>query len=84
VIGFQILEVSPELVLIWLWAGSAIGLAALWAGIWEGMLVWGTFCSMYRNPSQRSRDLAFMVLFLALIEVLAIYGMIVALQILSK
>jgi F0F1-type ATP synthase membrane subunit c/vacuolar-type H+-ATPase subunit K len=39
---------------------------------------------MYRNPSQRSRDLAFMVLFLALIEVLAIYGMIVAMQILSK
>jgi F0F1-type ATP synthase membrane subunit c/vacuolar-type H+-ATPase subunit K len=48
------------------------------------MLVGGTFISMYRNPSLKSRDLAFMVLFLALIEVLAIYGLIVAFQILSK
>ena len=84
VIAFQVLWLSPEMALAWLWAGAAIGLAALWAGIWEGMLVGGTFISMYRNPSLKSRDLAFMVLFLALIEVLAIYGLIVAFQILSK
>ena len=83
VIAFQVLGLAPEMALAWLWAWAAIWLAALGAGIWEGMLVGWTFCSMYRNPSLKSRDLAFMVLFLALIEVLAIYGLIVAFQILS-
>ncbi len=83
VISFQILWLSPELALSGLWAWAAIWLAALWAWIWEWLLVWGTFCSLYRNPSLKSRDLAFMVLFLALIEVLAIYGLIVAMKILS-
>jgi F0F1-type ATP synthase membrane subunit c/vacuolar-type H+-ATPase subunit K len=38
---------------------------------------------MYRNPREKSRDLAFMVLFIALIEVLAIYGLIISFQILG-
>jgi F-type H+-transporting ATPase subunit c len=83
VISFQILWISPEIALSGLAAWLAIWLAALWAWIGEGMLVAGTFCSIYRNPTMKSRDLAFMVLFLALIEVLAIYGLIVAFQILS-
>lgn len=83
VIAFEILWFDPANTLITLWAGISVWLAALWAGIWEWMLSWWTLSSMYRNPHEKSRDLAFMVLFIALIEVLAIYGLIVSLQILS-
>jgi F0F1-type ATP synthase membrane subunit c/vacuolar-type H+-ATPase subunit K len=41
----------------------------------------GVMDSIHRNPANKSKSLAFMVLFLALIEVLAIYGLIVAFQI---
>lgn len=83
VIAFEILWFSAENTLITLWAWLSVGLAALWAWIWEWMLSWWTLSSMYRNPHEKSRDLAFMVLFIALIEVLAIYGLIISLQILS-
>ncbi len=83
VVAFEILWFDPSNTLITLWAGISIWLAALWAGIWEWMLSSWTLSSMYRNPHEKSRDLAFMVLFIALIEVLAIYGLIVSLQILS-
>jgi F0F1-type ATP synthase membrane subunit c/vacuolar-type H+-ATPase subunit K len=37
---------------------------------------------MSRNPANKSKDLTFMILFLALVEVLAIYGLIIAFNIL--
>lgn len=83
VIAFEILWVSHQNTLIVLWAWLSIGLAALWAWVWEWMLSRGVLYSMYRNPREKSRDLAFMVLFIALIEVLAIYGLIISFQILS-
>ena len=83
VIAFEIMWFSAENVLLTLGAGLSVWLAALWAWIWEWMLAWGTISSMYRNPHEKSRDLAFMVLFIALIEVLAIYGLIISFQILS-
>jgi F0F1-type ATP synthase membrane subunit c/vacuolar-type H+-ATPase subunit K len=38
---------------------------------------------MNRNPENKGKIMAFMVLFLALIEVIAIYGLIVAFKILG-
>lgn len=83
VIAFQILWFWWENALIMLGAWLSIGLTALAAGIWEWMLCIWTIGSMYRNPREKSRDLAFMVLFIALIEVLAIYGLIISFQILG-
>ena len=83
VIAFQILwsEISNWMIAIWAWL--AIGLTGLWAWFWEWNLVWGSLMSMDRNPSNRNKTLAFMVLFLALIEVIAIYGLIIALKVLG-
>jgi hypothetical protein len=38
---------------------------------------------MERNPENKTRYLTFMILFVALVEVLAIYGLIIANQILK-
>mgnify|MGYP002477485114 CR=1 FL=1 len=81
VVSFKILS-SPEMLsLAALWAWLSIWFSALWAGIWEGVLVWWTFDAMSRNPANKSKDLTFMILFLALVEVLAIYWLIIAFKI---
>lgn len=64
-----------------LWAWLAIWLTGLWAWLWEGILIWGALSSMVRNPSMKSKIMTFMVLFLALAEVTAIYGLVIAFQI---
>lgn len=66
-----------------IWAWVSIWLAALWAWIGEWILVWWTFDSMSRNPANKTKDLTFMILFLAMVEVLAIYGLIVAFNIIG-
>mgnify|MGYP000020517681 CR=1 FL=1 len=38
---------------------------------------------MNRNPENKTKNLVFMVLFLALVEVIAIYGLIIAIKILG-
>ena len=66
-----------------IWAGLAIGLTALWAGIGEGKLVGGSLEAINRNPENKWKILSFMILFLALIEVIAIYGLIIAFNIMG-
>ncbi|MDD2907754.1 MAG: hypothetical protein PHH98_03880 [Candidatus Gracilibacteria bacterium] len=64
-------------------AGLAIGLAGLGAGLGEGMLVIGAIQAMSRNPKVKSKIMTFMVLFIALVESAAIYGLVVAFKILA-
>ncbi len=64
-----------------LWAWLAIWLAWLWAWIWEWILISGALASLERNPELKWKMITFMVLFVALVEVTAIYGLIVAFQI---
>jgi F-type H+-transporting ATPase subunit c len=64
-------------------AGCAIGLAGLGAGIGEGMLVSWAMDATLRNPEMKSRIMTFMILFLALVESVAIYGLIIAFQLLG-
>lgn len=64
-------------------AGLAIGLTAFGAGFGEGKLVAGAMEAVQRNPENKGKVLQFMILFLALVEVVAIYGLIVAFQILG-
>ena len=81
VIAFQILWSELSNLMLTIWAWLAIGLTALWAWIWEWNLVWWSLMAMDRNPANKNKTLAFMVLFLALIEVIAIYWLIISLKI---
>lgn len=61
----------------------AIWFAWLWAWIWEWVLVAWAISAMERNPKIKGKILTFMVLFVALVEVTAIYGLIIAFKISS-
>ena len=81
VVAFQLLgtEWLPLYTSIWAWL--AIWLAWLWAWIWEGQLIAWALWAMDRNPAIKAKIMTFMVLFVALVEVTAIYGLIVAFKI---
>jgi len=64
-------------------AGLAIWLAWLGAWVWEWILVAWAMSAMERNPQIKGKILTFMVLFVALVEVTAIYGLIIAFKISS-
>lgn len=64
-------------------AGTAVGAAGLWVGAGQGMLVSWAMESIRRNPAIKGKIMTFMVLFLALVESAAIYGLIIALSLLG-
>lgn len=65
-------------------AGLVMGLTAFWAGFWEGKVVSASLEAVNRNPDNVSQVRQFMILFLVLVETVAVYGLIVAFEILSK
>ncbi len=75
-------EIKESLLPIWAWL--AIWLTGLAAGFSEWYLVSGSFKAMARNPEGRIKDLTYMILFVALVEVLAIYWLFIAFNILGK
>lgn len=86
IVAFQILGLDPAAVESGrrpLAAGLAIGFAGLGAGIGEGVLLAGAMDATLRNPAMKGKIMTYMVLFLALIEAIAIYGLIIALQLLG-
>ncbi len=83
VVAFQILEAEALQGVAAVGAGLAIGLAGLGAGIGEGLLIKGAVKGMNQSPESKGKIMAFMVLFVALIEVVAIYGLIVAFNIIG-
>jgi F-type H+-transporting ATPase subunit c len=64
-------------------AGIAIGCAGLGAGVGEGLLVSGAMEAILRDPAMKGRIMTYMVLFVALVESVAIYGLIIALRLLG-
>jgi ATP synthase F0 subunit c len=60
-------------------AGTAVGAAGMGAGIGEGFLVGGAIDSILRNPELEKEIRTKTILFLALVESVAIYGLAVAL-----
>ena len=64
-------------------AGIAVGLAGLGAGLWEGRLVASAMDAVLRNPENKSKIMGYTILFVALVESVAIYGFITALNILG-
>jgi len=83
VVALSILGKDATIWLAAVGAWSAIWLTWLGAWIWEWVLVWWAMDAMSRNPKNKNKILVFMVLFLALVEVIAIYGMIIAFSILG-
>ncbi len=66
-----------------LWAWLAVGLWGIGAAFWEVMIGAATMNSILRNPDMKGKLMTFMILFIALDETVAIYWLIVALQILG-
>lgn len=64
-------------------AGLAVGLAGIGAGFGEAMIVASALNSILRNPEMKGKLMTFMILFIALDESVAIYGLIVAFKILA-
>ncbi len=83
IVAFQILSIEGLSAFASIGAGLAIGLTGLGAGIWEWLLVKGAMDSINRSPESKWKIMAFMVLFVALIEVVAIYGLIIAFKVLG-
>ncbi len=86
IIAFQILGLDPATTVTGyaaVAAGTAIGFAGLGAGIGEWMLVSGAMDATLRNPENKTKIMTYMILFLALVESVAIYGLIIAFQLLG-
>jgi len=79
--SFNIISQAWDISISLIWAWLAIWLAWLWVGIWEGKMVSGAINWVYGNPNIKTQLLTYMILFLALIESAAIYGLIIAFQI---
>ena len=83
IVAFQILTSTSingaDAISAWL----AIWIPAFWAWFWEWKLVSGALYGLNRNPENKNTVLQFMILFLALVEVVAIYGLIIAQKIIE-
>jgi F-type H+-transporting ATPase subunit c len=64
-------------------AWLAIGLAGFGAWLGEGSLVASAMDAVLRNPANKWKIMAYMILFVALVESVAIYWFIVALNLLG-
>lgn len=84
VIAFQIMaEANVDNIHV-IGAGLAIGLAGFGAGYGEGFIINSALTAFNRNPDLKTQIMTYMVLFIALAETSAIYGLVVAFQLLSK
>jgi len=83
IIAFQIVGMDPgSQIVAWKIVGAwlAVWLAWLGVGVWEGKLVWWAIDAILKKPESRAKMMTYMILFLALVESVAIYGLIIALQ----
>ncbi len=64
-------------------AGLVIGLTGFGAGLWEGLLLAKALEAVNRNPDNKNQILQYMVLFAALVETSAIYGLTVAMRLIG-
>lgn len=69
----------------WMWiaAGLALGLVAIWVWIWEWLTASQALDTMQKVPKKINTTLVMTILFIALVESAAIYGLIIAFQLAS-
>lgn len=84
VVAFSIIGSESITGMASIWAWLAIWITGFGAWIWEWKLISGAMEAMNRNPENKNKIMAFMVLFVALIEVIAIYGLIIAFSIIGS
>ena len=84
VVAFQLFAAESLPLYASIGAGLAIWLTGMGAWIWEGQLIAGALWAMDRNPAIKGKIMTFMVLFVALVEVTAIYGLIIAFKIIGE
>ena len=70
--------------LIALAAGLAIGLGSLWPGIGQGIAAKGALEGMARQPEAAGDIRVSMILALAFMEALTIYGLLIAFMLIGK
>ena len=83
VIGLQIVGAEAIDAMQAIGAGLAIGLAGLGAGLGEGFAASQALAAIHRNPDAKGTIMIYMILFIALVESAAIYGFVLALQMLG-
>lgn len=83
VVAFQILGATAASEASVIGAGLAIGLAWFGAGYGEGYIIQSALIALNRNPAMKNQILQFMVLFIALAETSAIYGLVIAFKLLN-
>jgi len=85
IVALQINGLDPTTISAWqaIWAWLAVWAGWAWSGIWEWMLVAWAMEAIFRNPSMKWKIMTFMILFLALVESSAIYGLVIALSLLG-
>lgn len=64
-------------------SGLAIGITGCWVGLAQGKFVAGVLESINRNPENTQTASQFMFVFIALLESVAIYGLVLALKIIG-
>ena len=84
IVAFEILAIAELAWFVALAAWLAIWLTGLWVWIWEWLLIKWAITSMNQAPESKWKLMAFMVLFVALIEVIAIYWLIIAFKVLAS
>ncbi|MDR3169193.1 MAG: ATP synthase F0 subunit C [Candidatus Peribacteria bacterium] len=83
IIAFQILETTSLSRLTSLTAGLTVGIPAMVVGLIEGGIAKNAMDAVLRNPEAKGKIMMAMIIFIALIESCAIYGLIVAFRMLA-
>ena len=78
IVAFQLLSADWLTMLQSIWAGLAIWVTWMWVWYGQGKLVSGSMQSLFLNPRIKSKIMQFTILFIALVESAAIYGLVVS------
>ncbi|MDR2189742.1 MAG: ATP synthase F0 subunit C [Candidatus Peribacteria bacterium] len=84
IVAFQILNATEISRLSALAAGLTVGIPAMIVGLVEGSIAKAAMDALLRNPEAKGKIMTSMIIFIALIESCAIYGLIIAFRILGS
>ncbi|MDR0607394.1 MAG: hypothetical protein LBG52_03390 [Candidatus Peribacteria bacterium] len=83
IVAFQILDAAHLSRVTSLTAGLTVGVPAMIVGLIEGGIAKNAMDAVLRNPEAKGKIMMAMIIFIALIESCAIYGLIVAFRMLG-
>lgn len=83
VVAFTMMSASEAAQVNIIGAGLVMGLTGFGASLYEGKLLSSALEAVNRNPDNKNQILQYMVLFAALVETSAIYGLTIAMQLIK-